>query len=110
MTVRMIYATMILIFAIIGMTMLLDLRPLHLPRSRCALYFASMLLVIAVSIVLMLQIGRPFMALYPLLVHLPLVIIFCIVSRRGLAKVFFVLLTMIFLSYAPARPRWWTDC
>ncbi len=102
MLIKMIYATVILIFAIIGMTLLLDLHPLSLPRGRRILYFVSMPAIIAVSIALMLQIGKPFVALYPVFVHLPLVVIFCMVSRRGFAKVLFALLTMIFLSYPPA--------
>jgi two-component system sensor histidine kinase AgrC len=102
MMVKMCYATLILIFAIIGMTMLLNLNPLRLPRGRRFAFFAAMVFVIAASIVLMLQHSGRFAALYPLLVHLPLVVIFCVVSQRGLAKVLFVLLTTVFLSYPPA--------
>ncbi len=102
MSLKIIYATIILIFAIIGMTMLLDLNPFRIAKRKQRLYFTSIALIMFANIFLMIKIGQPFMALYPLLVHLPLVLLFCFISRRGFAKVFFVLLTMIFLSYPPA--------
>lgn len=102
MSPKIIYATIILIFAIIGMTMLLDLNPFRIAKRKQRLYFTSIALIMFANIFLMIKIGQPFMALYPLLVHLPLVLLFCFISRRGFAKVFFVLLTMIFLSYPPA--------
>lgn len=102
MVIKMIYATMILIFAIIGMTMLLDINPLRLRKGKKRLYFVSMMLIVLISIVLMLQTGQLFRVLYPLLIHLPLMVLFCYITDRGFAKVLFALLTMVFMSYPPA--------
>lgn len=98
----MVYATIILIFAIIGMTMLMDMNPHRLARRERILYFLCIGAVLVVSVGLMLFMRGRFAVFYPLLVHLPLIVIFCVISRRGPIKVFFVLLTMIFLSYPPA--------
>lgn len=102
MSVLMIYGTIILLCAVTGMTMLLNLNPMEMTVRKRRLFVLSLTLVVFISILLMFEIGRPFIALYPLLIHLPLIIIFYALSGRGWVKVLFVLLTMIFLSYPPS--------
>lgn len=103
---KLIYAVLILIYAIVVMTLLLDVQPLGLPRAKKLLFFVSMPLIVLVSIFFMLYFMRNFAPLYPILIHLPIVLVFCAISQRGFIKVFFVLLTAIFLTYPPAFMDW----
>lgn len=98
----MIYGILILIYAIVVMAILLDINPIHLTKHRRVIYMIAMPAIILVSIILMRYFTTRYAALYPLLVHLPIVLILSVISNRGLIKVFFVLLTTIFLSYPPS--------
>lgn len=98
----MTYAVIILIYAMTAMISLLGIKPAALPRSKKFLLFTALPLIVVVSIFLMLFFVKRFPPLYPILVHLPIVIVLSIVSGRGLLKTFFVLLTAIFLCYPPS--------
>ncbi|WP_394922833.1 GHKL domain-containing protein [uncultured Robinsoniella sp.] len=94
-----IFSIIILIYAIIIMTLLLGINPLQLTSKKRLIYFIAMSVVVISNIFFVLTFKKLFPTLYPLLIHMPIIIIFNKVSFLGLSKIFFVLLTAIFLTY-----------
>ncbi|MEG1773359.1 MAG: GHKL domain-containing protein [Oscillospiraceae bacterium] len=96
----MLFSMSVLVYAATVMTLLLDVHPMQLSPVKKAVFFVGIPLVILLNSVMARHLALDlFGKYYPLLGQLPMFLIFCAVSRRGVEKVFFVLLTTVFFTF-----------
>jgi two-component system, LytTR family, sensor histidine kinase AgrC len=98
--INLISSALIIFFASICIAMLLDVNPLELSTFKKVVLWGGVTLVIATATILAVTMGiNKFTKLYPVLVQLPIFIIFCTISRYGYLKTIFALLSAIFLAF-----------
>lgn len=93
-------SAIVLIYSCTVMALLLDVPIRTLSPSNNIIFWGGLSFITIASTFISTKISMSdFAALYPLLVQLPVFIIFYIVSKQGYLRVFFVILTTIFLVF-----------
>ncbi|MEG0291788.1 MAG: GHKL domain-containing protein [Anaerovoracaceae bacterium] len=94
------FSGMLLIYASLLMSMLLDLKPMTFKPWGKVLFFGSLTGIILLTSTFSMNVPlETFGKLYPLLGQLPVFLVFLISSKKGFFKTFFVLLTTICFSF-----------
>lgn len=96
---KAIYSALLLISAAANMTVLLDINPFKLVKKEKLLYFLGLGAILIESTLIFFLFSSSYSALYPIIVHIPIIFIFCKISKHSIIKVFFVLLTAVFLVF-----------
>ncbi|MEG0971280.1 MAG: hypothetical protein RSE55_00665, partial [Lachnospiraceae bacterium] len=95
-----IHTTLLFIYAVTIMTLLLDVSPSSLSLHKKILFGVGTLFLLFLNNVLVSSMDLDqYGIFYPLFIQLPVFLLFCIISRRSIIKVLFVLLTTIFLCF-----------
>ncbi|MDD3164931.1 MAG: GHKL domain-containing protein [Oscillospiraceae bacterium] len=87
-------------FGVLAMMMLLDVRPWQMEKTKRITFYLGLLLILALNAVAVALLGiKLHVRCYMLFVHLPLAVLFWMVTKISLIKILFTLFTAVFLIF-----------